>query len=310
MLGFEEDSVTLALFSSDAVDITVGLGRDLSKDLDAACRTAVRQASSATGKDPVLCFILPDTANIDQSDIAGRLGELLGSEALVIGGGSSAADPQDWKSFQFFGRELLQDSLPILLFSGPLACSAGVATGWNPLGKAGVVTRAQASVVHEIDSEPALEFFKRYVGSPSPALIGTPLAVFESNARDYYLRAPLEYDVKSGAVTFFGPVPEGSRVQISHTSTDDMLEAATRSFESARTLYPASKAPEAALLVSCAVRKMLLGARTKDEMSQFDRLNESSLPVCGFYAYGEIGPLDDGKSHFLNQTIVTLLFGT
>ncbi|HUF09686.1 MAG TPA: FIST C-terminal domain-containing protein [Rhodothermales bacterium] len=91
---------------------------------------------------------------------------------------------------------------------------------------------------------------------------------------------------------------------------EHILAGATESFEIARSHYPESKQPEAALLVSCAVRKMLLGARTGEEMSGFNSPQQPSLPVCGFYAYGEIGPLADGATHFLNTTIVTLLLGT
>jgi len=310
VLGYQEGSVSLAMFSSDTVHLSVGLGRNLSKDPLEACQTAVREAKASIDSDPVLCFILPDTADVDPSLIVATLRELLGPGVAILGGGSGAVDPQSWQSYQFAGSERLQDSLPILLFSGPLQLSTGVATGWRPLGKAGIVTKSQANLVYEIDGEPALDFYKRYVGTPSAALIGTPLAVFESESADYYLRAPIAYDETSGSVTFFGTVPELARVQLSHSSTDDILDGATESFEQARKNYPESKQPEAAILVSCAVRKMLLGIRTGEEMNSFNSPREPSLPVCGFYAYGEIGPLADGTTHFLNTTIVTLLLGT
>lgn len=312
VLGYQEDSVSLAMFSSDTVDVSVGLGRNLSQDPAAACRAAVTQATSSTDQNPVLCFILPDTSGVDPSQIVASVTELLGPKVAVLGGGSGAVDmdTRNWQSYQFIGSEKLEDSLPILLFSGPLQLSAGVATGWKPLGKAGVVTKSKANLVYEIDGEPALDFFKRYVGTPSAAIVSTPLAVFESESDEYYLRAPTAYDEASGSVTFFGTVPESARVRLSHSSTDDILAGATESFERARERYPQSKQPEAALLVSCAVRKMLLGGRTGEEMNRFKSQYESSLPVCGFYAYGEIGPLADGTTQFLNTTIVTLLLGT
>ena len=43
VLGFLEDSVMLALFVSDTVDITAGLGTGLSVDAEAAVRRAVRR---------------------------------------------------------------------------------------------------------------------------------------------------------------------------------------------------------------------------------------------------------------------------
>jgi hypothetical protein len=310
VLGYQEDSVSLAMFSSGTIDLSTGVGRNLSRDLQAACRQAVDQARSGTNQDPRLCFVLPDTRGVDPDSIVAALHGLLGPNVTILGGGSSATDPSNWRSYQFAGSERLEDSLAILLFSGPLELSTGVATGWKPLGKAGLITRAHENLVFEIDGEPAIEFFKRYVGTPSPALIATPLAVFESDSEDYYLRAPTAYDEESGSVTFFGSIPENARVRLSHSSTEDILDGASESFDLARAHYPESKRPEAALLVSCAVRKMLLGGRTGEEMSRFTAGIEPSLPVCGFYAYGEIGPLADDKTRFHNTTIVTLLLGT
>ena len=40
--GYQEDSITLALFASDTVDITAGLGSGLGVDVEAACRDSSR----------------------------------------------------------------------------------------------------------------------------------------------------------------------------------------------------------------------------------------------------------------------------
>ena len=48
VLGFREDSVTLALFASDSIDMVVGLGRDLVADPLAAARQAVAEATAKT----------------------------------------------------------------------------------------------------------------------------------------------------------------------------------------------------------------------------------------------------------------------
>ena len=49
--GFQEDSMVLALFASDAIDITAGLGTDIALDVDAACRAAIAQARAGTQHD-------------------------------------------------------------------------------------------------------------------------------------------------------------------------------------------------------------------------------------------------------------------
>ncbi|HEX2754503.1 MAG TPA: FIST N-terminal domain-containing protein, partial [Candidatus Limnocylindrales bacterium] len=50
--GFLEDSVSLAMFASDAIDVTAGLGVGLDTDVDAACRAAITEARSTTQREP------------------------------------------------------------------------------------------------------------------------------------------------------------------------------------------------------------------------------------------------------------------
>src|SRR6188508_2905165 len=46
--GFLEDSISLALFASDTVDLTVGFSPGLANDHEGACRSAAREALEAT----------------------------------------------------------------------------------------------------------------------------------------------------------------------------------------------------------------------------------------------------------------------
>ena len=58
--GYREDSMTLAMFASDVVDVTTGLGRELSRDIETACRSAAGQALAATRNEPRVCIMLTD----------------------------------------------------------------------------------------------------------------------------------------------------------------------------------------------------------------------------------------------------------
>jgi hypothetical protein len=74
--------------------------------------------------------------------------------------------------------------------------------------------------------------------------------------------------------------------------------------------YP-GREPEAALLVSCASRRKILGTRTKEEYQIVKNCLTKALPSCGFYSSGEIAPLEQkGQTEFHNKTFVTLLLGT
>src|SRR6476660_3897931 len=49
--GYQEDSITLAMFASDVVDVTAGLGTGLSRHIEAACRAAAAQALAGTDRE-------------------------------------------------------------------------------------------------------------------------------------------------------------------------------------------------------------------------------------------------------------------
>ena len=62
--GYREDSVALAVFASDDVDLAVGLGADVERTRSAAAaRTAVAQALAGTTKEPKVCIVLTEGLN-------------------------------------------------------------------------------------------------------------------------------------------------------------------------------------------------------------------------------------------------------
>ena len=77
----------------------------------------------------------------------------------------------------------------------------------------------------------------------------------------------------------------------------------------ALTHYP-GHTPSAALLFSCAARRQILGSRTAEEYKLIKLNMRDELPACGFYANGEISPLQQrGQTYFHNETFVTVLIG-
>src|SRR4051812_2860933 len=207
ILGFQEDSVALALFASDTVEVTAGLGPGLARDPAAAAREAVLQARSAATDTPRLCLVLPGIGGFDMNDALAGLRDSLGPGIPIIGGGGAPEDAfsaaSGGLSRQFVGDEVAEDAIAILLFSGPLAFSYAVETGWLPVGPRGIVTSATGSRVFEIDGRPALDFYERYLGLRQPAT-ATPLAVYETGSDRFYLRTPTSHSEVDGAVEFFG----------------------------------------------------------------------------------------------------------
>jgi hypothetical protein len=310
--GFQEDSVSLTAFASDVADITVGFGRGLEADVEQACRTAVRQARAATAKPPKACVVLTENFVVDAQRTIDGIAAALPEGVVILGGGSARERIIETRpTLQFAGGEVADDAVAVLLFSGPLAVSTAVGTGWRTIGRRGVVTRARSGVVEAIDGRPALEFVASFIGTPGPGLAANPLAVFEDSSNDFYLRTMLPSTTAPGAVTVMGSIREGLQVQLTTATTDEILGGARASIAEAVEHFPPGVRPEAALVFSCAIRKSLLGTRTQSEAEIVRSVLGADVPVAGLYCFGEIGPIAAaGGSRILNETFVTLLLGT
>jgi hypothetical protein len=317
-LQFQEDSLTLTLFCSDQITIRAGISPNLSQDSDAAAQQAIANAQGLTDQTR-LCLTVPDGLSANGVSVTKALAKALGPQVVLVGG--TAADQWNFqKTYQFCsnsnGDQVLSDSLPILLFSGDLLISHGVSSGWQPISRMGVVTRSEGPIVYEIDHQPTTDFYQFYLKTlmdlNETRLTGEyPLAVFESeDSEDFYLRAPLSGKYALGqSISFMGDVPQGSRVQVTHATGDELIAATQLSIEQARQNYPGTQ-PAGLLIFSCAARRWLLGPRTREEYDLCQKILDPALPVCGFYTYGEIAPIQPkGETYYHQETFVTLMLG-
>jgi hypothetical protein len=317
VMGYQQDSVALALFASDSVDITVGLGRGIGADPVGAVRQAVAEARQGTSLPSSLCIVVPTIGVVDTGVLLHALRSELGTTVPILGGGATPpnpeADPAGASGLQFAGDEVVDGGLAILLFSGPLDYSFGVETGWRGVGPTAKVTKVADGRVTEIDGVPAVAFFDRYLGSRmgQPPPIANPLAVFdERDTSRFYLRTATDLDQATGSVAFFGPMPDGSTVQFTVAATDEIVDGARASVADALARFPGGRAPEAVLLWSCVTRRFLLGTRAAREIEAVRDTVGSATPVAGFYCLGEIAPIVDGDvSQFHNATMLALLLG-
>jgi hypothetical protein len=310
-LGFEEDSIVIALFASDTVRFSVGVGTGVRADPAAAAAAAARSALASTDGEPRLCVVFPFASPTDPPALLGALRDALGRGVPILGG-AAASDrliDQTVPVFQYAGTTVYEDAVPVLLFSGDLSFSFGVATGWRPLGPRAIVTRSSGRWVEAIDGQPALAFYERYLG-PAEAWIANPLAVFEPDGDGFYLRAPIGSDRERGGLAFAADIPEGSTVQITVAVTEEIFGGTKQAVSTALEGFPQGRAPDAALVFSCAIRKYLLGTQTGNETAIAREMLGPDVPIAGFYCFGEIAPVaswDDTRFH--NETIVTVLLG-
>lgn len=265
---YVEGATTLTLFASDVLDFSTGVGSGVADDPAAAVDAALSVALSGSDKAPALCIVIPTVERLDPAVLTDALTRRAGSGMVVWGGGTTPDFPfaVPWRgSAQFHGGQVLRDSLALIVVSGPLKMSLGVAHGWQPVGRPATVTKAQGDRIYEIDGKPATSFYERYVGDAMQAGPSTPFQILDEESGHQYLRAPIAVE-EDGSVLFLGSVPESATVQVTVASTTEILDAARGSLEQALESFPVPRPPEAVLVASCAVRSMLLGTNTGSEL--------------------------------------------
>ena len=308
VLGFAEDSILLILFHSDDCEWKAGIGHNVSDDPIGIVEQAVISTISHLKQEPKLCIVTPESLTTSADAILEGLRNQLGATFPILGG--TAGDQlRVKKTFQFYNNEVLSNSAPFLLFSGPISFSFGVESGWKPVGKKGTVTRVVGNILYEIDNIPATDYYQHYLNIELSEVVPEyPLAVYVENAEDYYLRNPVYFNKEDGSISFMGDVPLNATVQITHVERDGIIRATKESAAKATRGFKGSD-PALAICFSCAGRKLVLGTRTQEEYQALEK-NNANLKVAGFYSYGEIAPLESNAiSRFHNETFITLVLG-
>jgi|TARA_R110002110_G_scaffold96884_26_gene249257 hypothetical protein len=196
-------------------------------------------------------------------------------------------------------------------YSETLEVTSSIYGGWTPFGPERIVTKSEGNIMFELDNQPALDLYKRYLGKkskdlPAAALL-YPLNVKTKETKQTIVRSILNIDEEKNAMILAGDIPEGSIVQLMMTNVDNIASASERAAKQALELR--KNKPELAMLVSCIGRKLVLDQRVEEEIEEVIEVIGEDTTITGFYSYGEIAPFHGEMSCQLhNQTMtVTLL---
>jgi len=189
-----------------------------------------------------------------------------------------------------------------------LELSHGCFGGWEPFGAARKVTRADGNILYEIDGQPALDLYERYLGEyardlPASGLL-YPFEMLDSRQSNVGLiRTILGLDEKARSLTLAGDVDANGYLRLMQASTDALVEGARRAATAAhRVDRPDSQG--LAVLVSCVGRKLVMGARVDEEVEAVAEVYGAGTAIAGYYSNGEISPLfESTQCQLHNQTM-------
>jgi hypothetical protein len=257
-------------------------------------------------------LIFGQGVQINGSAVLAGLTEVVGDQVPITGGlaGDGGAFTQTW----------VLDSLGVSssrltcigLYGEGLIFSHGSFGGWSPFGPARKVTRCHNNVLLELDGEPALEVYKRYLGEHAKGLPASGLLFpFAMLGKDHneigLIRTILGVDEAAGSLTLAGDIDPDGSLKLMHASTDALVDGAEAAAQAARDMQ-GDPGAGLALLVSCVGRKLVMGGRVDEEVEAVADVFGTGATLAGFYSYGEISPFSRSVACKLHNQTMTITY--
>ncbi|NQU37768.1 MAG: FIST C-terminal domain-containing protein [Actinobacteria bacterium] len=254
---------------------------------------------------PTAVLVISDGLIVNGSDlVAGMVANLPG---VPISGGLAGDGPDFERTQVCLGDDLLRDSVVAVgIWGDQLVVNHGSDGGWEGFGPERIITASHGSTLLELDGQPALELYRRYLGEdaeelPSSALL-FPLRITSPDAEHSLVRTVLAIDTGEQSMRFAGDVPTGWGAQLMRTTIDRLVDGAQSAATGSLIPAPRDRADVLALAVSCVGRRLVLGERADEEIEACADVLGSGTTLRGFYSYGEIVP-SDGFVGLHNQTM-------
>lgn len=275
---------------------------------------AIGRALKADGLAGV--FVLSDGLNVNGSELVAGITSAIGPHIPLTGG--LAGDGADFQETLVGGdcRPRARKIAAIGFYGSAIRIGHGSAGGWDLFGPRRQVTKSTGNVLFELDGQPALDLYERYLGEeeskhlPGSALL-FPIQVYDPSRPDSaVVRTVLAVDHDARSMTFAGDVPRGWTAQLMRGNFDRLAAGAADAARQARTgLDLAEEDQPFSILVSCVGRRLLMGQRTIDEAEAAAAELGADTVRLGFYSYGEISPhAKSGLCGLHNQTMTITSF--
>ncbi len=310
--GVDDGSLTLTAVRFDNTSLTRGSTRLQGMEDSYGAGQRLGRQLAAVNLKSVLIF--GPGVKINGSALVNGLSSVIGNEVPITGG--LAGDGGAFRQTFTLGQEGITDNAVVAvgLCGDQLCFGHGSFGGWEAFGPARKVTRCDGNMLYELDGEPALEVYKRYLGDhardlPASGLLFPFAMLGEDHNALGLIRTILAVDEASGSLTLAGEINAGGYLKLMHASTDKLVNGAEAAADAAAAMQDIP-GDTLAILVSCVGRKLVMGNRVDEEVEAVGDVFGTRAVLTGFYSYGEISPFTPGASCKLhNQTMTITLFG-
>jgi small ligand-binding sensory domain FIST len=216
----------------------------------------------------------------------------------VLGGMASGIREAGECRFLYGGEVRDQGAVGVVL-QGPLGLRSIVSQGCRPIGRPLVITRAEDNVILELGGKPAVEQLRDLWQILTPEEqglvqqglhIGRVITEYRDQFQrgDFLVRNVMHLDRRTGALVITDRVRVGQTVQFHVRDSQTADEDLHALLQLDRVAH--ERPPAAALLFSCNGRGTRLFPMA-DHDAKVIRTEAGTIPLAGFFAQGELGPI-------------------
>jgi len=237
------------------------------------------------------------------------------STKVPVIGGMASDNFEMERCFVYINREVVTDTVAMLALSGNFPFDIFTVHNTKPEGRVGTITRCKATTIQEINNIPAMQFVEEAMGKPlahidTGTITGNVMSPDQSHPMRHRSLLLSKNPERDTDIQLFGGMSEGDQIQLCLTSpskiVDEVETVATK-------LDQLEFRPAAAIIISCAGRKQLLGNKNNVEISALTSAQKRPEAIAGFPSLGEISPIKTkhgySQSLFHNMTYVLFAFG-
>ncbi len=221
----------------------------------------------------------------------------------VILAGGLAGDNGEMNNTLIFDKDTVSNSgcVGAVLINAELFIGSDYSFDWIPIGKKMRVTKVIKNRVYELDGQPIVDVYAKYMGkdlaNKLPQVgIEFPL-IFERDGVTIGRAVLAKHD--DGSLTFAGNIDEFSIVRFGVGDIGSILNNGTYTVYSF--LEKNKCKAEAVFVYSCMARRRFLSEYAKEELENITKLG----PTSGFFTYGEFFHFPQ-KNQLLNETMTFL----
>jgi hypothetical protein len=245
---------------------------------------------------------------INGSALINGIAAIAGPDVKVAGG--LAGDGSAFKRTVVVSSNGVSDQrvVGIGFYGDSMQIGHGSFGGWQPFGPVRRVTRSTGNILYELDDEPALDVYKRYLGEhardlPSSGLLFPFSMLGSDHGAVGLIRTILGVNEADGSLILAGDIVADGYLQLMYASSDALIDGAEAAARMARVEGNAG-GDSMALLVSCVGRRLVMGDRIDEEVEAVAEVFGQKDVIAGFSSYGEIGPfLHNPECKLHNQTM-------